>query len=106
MDDQDLEGEHILPIYAPSKQLRYSRFSKINASPQSRRGRREKSFCLSGDADKQKGFCSFIRRLTIGAIGIKGFNLLPEGLPTAGRDGVSAPIAARLRQGSGGRVKF
>jgi hypothetical protein len=34
---------------------------------------------LSGDADKQKGFCSIIRRLTIGSIAIKGFDLIPEG---------------------------
>ena len=53
--------------------------SKITFSLQSRRGRRERIFCLSGDADKQKGFCSIIRRLTIGAIAIKGFDLIPEG---------------------------
>jgi len=49
---------------------------KIEISPQSRRARREKSFCLSGHADKQKDFWSFIqkgrslcsnRRLPIGA---------------------------------------
>ena len=32
-----------------------------------------------GDADKQKRFCSIIRRLTIGSIAIKGFDLIPEG---------------------------
>ena len=53
--------------------------SKIIVSPQSRRGRRETSFCLSGDADKQKGFRPFIRRLTISAIAIKGFDLIHEG---------------------------
>jgi hypothetical protein len=55
-----------------------SHLSKITVSPQSRRGRRERIFCLSGDADKQKGFCSFIRRLTISAIAIKEFDLIPE----------------------------
>jgi hypothetical protein len=35
---------------------------------------------LSGDADRQKGFCSFIRRLTISAIAIKGLDLIPEGM--------------------------
>ena len=53
--------------------------SKITFSPQSRRGRREIIFCLSGDADKQKGFCSIIRRLTIGSIAIKGFDLIRKG---------------------------
>ena len=53
--------------------------SKITFSPQSRRGHREIVFCLSGDADKQKGFCSTIRRLAIGSIAIKGFDLIPEG---------------------------
>ena len=52
--------------------------SKIIVSPQSRRGRRERIFCLSGDANKQKSFCSIIRRLTISAIAIEGFDLIPE----------------------------
>ena len=53
--------------------------SKIEISPQSRRGRGEIIFCLSGDADIQKRFCSIIRRLTIGSIAIKGFDLIREG---------------------------
>jgi len=45
--------------------------SKIEVSPQRRRGRRESIFYLAGDTAKQKGFRPFNASLIIGAIAIK-----------------------------------
>ena len=67
--------------------------SKIEFSPQRRRGRRESIFCLAGDTAKQKGFRPFNASLIIGAIAIKRLR------SSSRRDGVFDPIAvSRLDQ--------